>query len=59
MGYLNSFVGLNCFISIPFCPCTYFFLDLSKARKDSRHRLEGKKGFANAIEEEIAHFATK
>ena len=59
MEYLNSLIGWNCFISFPFGPCTYFFLDLSKARKDSRHRLEGRKGFANGINNEIAHFATK
>ena len=59
MRYLNSPIGWNCFISFPFCPYTHFFLDLSKARKDSRHKLEGRKGLANAIHKEIAHFATK
>ena len=45
MGNLNSLIGLNCFSSFSFGPCTHFFLDLSKARKDSRQRLEGGKGF--------------
>ena len=59
MGYLDSLIGWNCFISLPFGACTHFSLALSKARKDSRHRLEDGKGFRNAINKEIAHFAPK
>ena len=36
MGHLNSLIGWNCFISFPLGPYTHFFLELSKARKDTR-----------------------
>ena len=58
MGYPNSFIRLNCFMSFRFCLFTHFFLDRSKARKDSRHRMEGRKAFAKAIKKKLAHFAT-